>query len=418
MVDISWSTLALRLIPFQLPIDDSKCLAYFSDTEWNLQHYFYTIFYFPVLIFALLLRNLLKHPKKSPERVKAASTLIFLMTLWYSPVLKTTFNMVDCINKDGSFVLASDPSVTCSSSYTGRVLMFLHGFVVVFVVGIGFPLYALEIILNLQRRGSLNEESSFYILYRGYNDAAPWFEVVHFVRKALLILGSLLPNAMAQSFFQFTINVTFLVLLIRIKPHYFSASTILKKRGYREINFFLLFEVMGAIGALGGSLFAVLAALYPAHMSTFEKVFSGTLGFSGFMMALLYLEEIQHAKWERSESNSKLGFHDRTKTKKIIKAIKVVPVSGKKETSNQEDDDSNHLESNEDDDSNALESNEDDGSNTLESNALSRSTSIENRIANLRVKIDKAQIVNKNKLKGETEKEAEREEMIERPTNW
>ena len=43
----------------------------------------------PFVVFLALLQQARRHPAKSPKRLKFSSTLIFLMTLYYAPVLKT-----------------------------------------------------------------------------------------------------------------------------------------------------------------------------------------------------------------------------------------------------------------------------------------------------------------------------------------
>lgn len=110
-------------LPFQLPISDSQCLA--SGSGWNLVHTFYAYIYIPIVVFLFIYNQARLHPQKSPKRFKNISTLIFLLTLYYSPVLKTIASVFKCVNDaNGEWVVISDPSVSCETS-TSRYVGFL-----------------------------------------------------------------------------------------------------------------------------------------------------------------------------------------------------------------------------------------------------------------------------------------------------
>lgn len=108
-------------LPFQLPISDSKCLA--SGSGWNLIHTFHAYIYIPVAVFIATYYVAKKHPAKSPSRVKAASTLLFLVTLWYTPLLKTIASIFECVtDAKGDWVIKVDPTVSCEVSISRRIM--------------------------------------------------------------------------------------------------------------------------------------------------------------------------------------------------------------------------------------------------------------------------------------------------------
>merc|ERR1711871_1509210 len=111
LIDISWPKIALMTLPFQLPISDSKCLA--SGSGWNLVHTFHTYIWLPILVFVAIFRYARISPAKSPQRLKASSTLIFLLSLWYAPVLKTIASIFVCVEGTiGNSVIVADPGVS------------------------------------------------------------------------------------------------------------------------------------------------------------------------------------------------------------------------------------------------------------------------------------------------------------------
>jgi hypothetical protein len=135
-------------LPFQLPLSDSKCLA--SGSGWNLTHTFHIFIWLPVIVFLYIFDKARVLPPASPERLKYSSTLIFLMTLWYSPVLQTVATIFDCVqNLEGLAVLSSDPNISCKPSFL-RNAMKAEAVAVIVFVGVGFPLFICARTLHLK----------------------------------------------------------------------------------------------------------------------------------------------------------------------------------------------------------------------------------------------------------------------------
>lgn len=151
LIDISWPKIALMTLPFQLPISDSKCLA--SGSGWNLIHTFHAYIWLPILAFVAIFRYAVRSPKQSPQRLKASSTLIFLLSLWYAPVLKSIASIFHCVEgTGGDSVIVADPGVSCETS-TLRTTMVIEGLTFAFLVGVGFPAFVYWKTTNLQKQG-------------------------------------------------------------------------------------------------------------------------------------------------------------------------------------------------------------------------------------------------------------------------
>ena len=135
-------------LPFQLPLSDSKCLA--SGSGWNLTHTFHIFIWLPVIVFLGIYDQVRGLPSTSPERLKYLSTLIFLMTLLYSPILQTVATIFDCVeNVEGLVVLNSDSNISCEPSFL-RNAMIAEAVAVIVFVGLGFPLFICARTLHLK----------------------------------------------------------------------------------------------------------------------------------------------------------------------------------------------------------------------------------------------------------------------------
>ena len=85
VVKIKWPKWVYFTLPFQLSISDSKCLA--SSSGFNHLHTFYTYIDGPVFIFIILFIMIRRSPRGSSRRETLSSFLIFLLVMWYAPVL-------------------------------------------------------------------------------------------------------------------------------------------------------------------------------------------------------------------------------------------------------------------------------------------------------------------------------------------
>jgi len=85
MVSLPWPPFVKWTLPLQFPTSDTDCL---TSTGWNLIVKFYFFIYLPIAIFLILIGYYFKSPKRSLRRESIMQMVIFLMTLYYSPVLQ------------------------------------------------------------------------------------------------------------------------------------------------------------------------------------------------------------------------------------------------------------------------------------------------------------------------------------------
>ena len=263
LVKIPWPKWVYFTLPFQLLVSDSKCLA--SSSGFNQLHTFYTYIYGPVLVFIILFIMIRCSPKGSSRRGSLFCVIIFLLVMWYAPVLQMIGYMYDCfpdperIDSDGNeqYFLVSDPSVSCEL-YTidqwenrwinfSRLMVHIHAGLLSLIVGLGFPTFTAFKIWQLKRANKLTASSSFASLFQYYTPAMAHFESFHMIRKALLIAAVIIPSAIMHSAASFAINLVFLLVVMCAKPLIRFPSTTFK--GY---NLYLLSELSGATVTLLG----------------------------------------------------------------------------------------------------------------------------------------------------------------------
>jgi hypothetical protein len=259
MIEISWPKFVILTLPFQMPVADSQCLASASGTSWGFDSTFYCYIYGPTFVFGALALAARLQSKNSPNRIKLATTLSFLVTLWYSPVLKICSEVLNCAtNEEGVSVLVADPKIACTS--TTMLIMRLHGALICAFVGVGLPVWIYLRISQLQKMNALDANAPISSLFKWYNAETPWFEAVHLIRRGLLIAtGSMLKDALAQSSAHIVVNLGFLVTLVKLRPLFFFPCSLLKK--YGEVNLFFLSESLGATAATLGSVLAFVGAI-------------------------------------------------------------------------------------------------------------------------------------------------------------
>lgn len=292
MTNIQWPSIALSSIPLTLPVAHTKCLASASGSGWTFQHTFYLYIYAPLLIFGVILAIARSYPKKSPNHHKAASVLTFLLTLWYSPVLKAILPIHGCVSDaEGNTVLSSDAAVSCEPSFE-RTLLLLHSFLIVGLVGVGFPVYVVVAVKRLQRKDALDANATISALFKWYSSEAPWFEAVHLIRKAGLIMaGALIEDAIFQAGVQAFVNLTFVFLLLYLKPLYFFPCSTLKGWGFGDRNLFLFSEGSAAFIAAAGSILALIGALLTSNVTNIGTGFAAAnIAFALLFLLFYYLE--------------------------------------------------------------------------------------------------------------------------------
>ncbi|GMI07480.1 hypothetical protein TrVE_jg8427 [Triparma verrucosa] len=203
--------------------------------------------------------------------------------LWYTPVLQMVGSMYDCfedpnrLSDDDSpqHFLVADPDLNCNPSSgrfkVWRTLVHINSFLIVAFVEIGLPAAIFWKIKQLQRDNKLTADSSFASLYQYYTPDMPFFEVVHMIRKALLILfmSTLATHPIAQAVLCFIVNAGFVAVLWKTKPLVFFPCTLVKNQ-----NLYLLSEMLGACVTLAGSFLALVGAASQSAVNALGTLFA------------------------------------------------------------------------------------------------------------------------------------------------
>lgn len=231
LISISWPVIVFFTLPFQLPISDVKCLA--ASSGWTQENTFYAYIYGPVLFFFVIYLDASSSRVDSIQWMNASGTLTILTTLWYSPLLQTVASMYDCFedpSRNNEKFLLSDTSVNCEGDF--RISIHIHAFLVLSVVGIGFPLFSFWKIRQLKIAGKLDASSSFASLYQFYNTRAPYFESVQLFRKFALINMLLWvgKDPITESVLSILINGAYLYLLILTRPFVYFPSSLFNNK--------------------------------------------------------------------------------------------------------------------------------------------------------------------------------------------
>ncbi|GMH88492.1 hypothetical protein TrVE_jg6970 [Triparma verrucosa] len=209
-----------------------------------------------------------------------SNTVIFLATIWYTPVLQMVGKMYDCYEdpeRPGSTYLVADPKLKCydidsasgeTSMSTQRYFIHFVATLITILVGVGFPHFIVSSTRMLQRSSKLNMESSLASLYQYYSPSMPYFEAIQMLRKAALIFtlsmsGVLGVNARGQSFFCLFINFIFLIVLYSTAPLVYYPCSLFKNRNLNNLS-----ELLGAGVTLAGSVLAIIGAHSKNNQST------------------------------------------------------------------------------------------------------------------------------------------------------
>ena len=211
----------------------------------NRMYYLASLYgiYGPVFVFIIIFIMIRRSLRGSSRRESLSNVLIFLLVMWYAPVLQMIGYMYDCFpdpERNNQHFLVSEPSVSCEHSYS-RHLVIIHSGLLSLFIGLGFPTFIAFKIQQLKRENKLTASSSFASLFQYYIPAMAYFESFHMIRKALLIAAVIIPSAIIHSAVNFAINLVFLLVVMRTKPLIRFPSTTFK--GY---NLYLLSELSGA----------------------------------------------------------------------------------------------------------------------------------------------------------------------------
>ena len=182
--------------------------------------------------------------------------------------------MNDCFEdpeQNGALVYTSDPKVSCEGSI--QLIITIHQVCVIFLVGMGLPLYILLLIRQEQRQERIDGFSPYTPLIDNYSPRTPWFDFVQLGRKGLLTAATtkskyFSSGAVFQAVASLLINLVFLALLILWKPtRYFPTS-------WGEFNLYLCAELASAVFVVVGNVIAIAAALIDTEVDTLGNIFA------------------------------------------------------------------------------------------------------------------------------------------------
>ncbi|GMH85930.1 hypothetical protein TL16_g10384 [Triparma laevis f. inornata] len=211
------------------------------------------------------------------------------MILWYTPVLQMIGLFYDYYEdpdrpacddsgNDNScnpgFYLISDPEVICNPASDGgkmfRMMVHVNSFLISLFVGIGFPYFIFWKTKQLKNAGKLNADSAFASLYQYYAPSVPYFEAIHFIRKALLICSMTVLGfytdelasagveaSLLQALTSVLINAGFFAILWKSKPLVFFPCSLLKNQNLNNLAELLAGNFLALIGSISNNQDAV-----------------------------------------------------------------------------------------------------------------------------------------------------------------
>ena len=195
-------------------------------------------------------------PAGSQGRKDLEQILILLLILWYSPVIQCSASMYECFeDEDLGWVLVSDASVSCDSSIW-RTFTNIFAVGVWVLVGAGFPVFIFTQMVKLRKKGTLTADHSYAALFEWYRPGVPYFEAVHMLRKASLILATTVqPDPTIQAALSLSVNFVFLILFLFLQPmvHYPSSY-------FKGWNLFHLVELLSGGATVSGNIMAIIGA--------------------------------------------------------------------------------------------------------------------------------------------------------------
>jgi len=182
LVDIAWPKIAL-MMPFTVPYGDANCLT--NQLHWNQQYSFFAYIYGALFIMYALRKRTRKHFAGSLGRRKGYQQLVFLVLLWYSPLVQNAASMYRCqYDPEDGWVLVADPRVSCEESFL-RGTTRVHAIAVMAVVGAGLPFVVLRLTLQIRSRNELTADSIYAGLFEWFSPKRPYWEAVLLFKKFL-----------------------------------------------------------------------------------------------------------------------------------------------------------------------------------------------------------------------------------------
>lgn len=166
----------LKLIPLNFPEGNIGCLIDAFDIPWNADFTFYLFLYLPLFLFRKLNKAKKMHQRGSVKFIEFAQLQMILVLLWYSPVLSSAIEMMNCFPKDVGYgrppewVLVVDPALACSKSYIDfgsfrRGVLVIHVMATALFVGVGLPAYIILYHLpKLKKSNNLSADNGLGVL--------------------------------------------------------------------------------------------------------------------------------------------------------------------------------------------------------------------------------------------------------------
>jgi hypothetical protein len=225
--------------------------------------------YGALFVAAYILRRAWGSPAGSLNRRERYQQLVFLVLLWYSPLIQNAASMQGCeYDPDIGLVLTSDARVSCEPSLL-RTATIIHAFAVFGVIGVGLPVFVLWKSMQLRKLDKLNAESPFAGLFEWYSISRPYWESVLLIKKFCLVLAAdtFVTSPLVQALLGIAINATYLVHFEMKRPMPYLPTSV---TWFNESNFFHLIERSSAVTNIIGSLLAFLG--------TFSKAFATIVG--------------------------------------------------------------------------------------------------------------------------------------------
>ncbi|GMH89013.1 hypothetical protein TL16_g11331 [Triparma laevis f. inornata] len=288
-INIQWPKIAFLSLPFSMPMSDATCLTpLFWDSRWS----FLLFIYVPLMFFLFLYFKWRKLPIGSSREKKLQQLGVFLLMLWYSPVLLAAASMYDCVEdveNGGGWFLRADTSTPCQYKKKEVSMEYIksldyidwHAFVVGMFIGLGFPSYIFVTLRRHRRKGKLNASSPYTALFEWYIPSQCTFETAQMMRKALLILAGGIPFS-------------------RLRPMIKEPSRIFKR-----LNLFSTAEGMSILITICGNFLALFGTFYNKQAYNIGLVFA----YMNFSFATIFLI-VFAVEIRRSTVN--IGFNERS----------------------------------------------------------------------------------------------------------
>jgi len=293
MVRIPWPDFVKWTLPLNLPSADT---SYLSTIGWNIMYYFYSVRYIPLFTFFAIGVKFHNAPKRSLKREELVQMLVFLLTMWYSPLFQAVSSVNKCFkdpDRCDAMFYKEDPTILCEGGIV--TITVAHQWSLAVLVGAGFPFFIIVTTLRLKRRHALTAESSYSPLFQWYSPSAPFFEAVVMARKGLLILFTtdarrIRWSAANQAWSLLIMNALYLAILRTKQMRFFRSTTI---EGW---NLYLFDEVASSTVALIGNCLAVCGVYFGDEVEIFGIVFGVLNILFSIVFVIFYQVDIKRGK--------------------------------------------------------------------------------------------------------------------------